>query len=75
MHLLVGWQWIVIGVIAILATFCQTKGGRLVVAVCAVAVLVEAAITLSLMGPFLGTHLMIAAAILIAAGGLTFKIQ
>ena len=70
--LLVGWQWIVVAVIALLAAFTETKLRRVLVVFCGVAVLVEAALTLVHMGVFLGTELMGLAAILIISGGLLF---
>jgi hypothetical protein len=73
MHLLVGWQWIVVGAFALLAAFTQAKSRWLILVFCGLAVLVEAAVTLTLMGVFLGTELMGSAAILIITGGLLYR--
>lgn len=69
-----GWYWIVVGVVALLAAFTETKLGRVLVLWCGVSVLVETSFTLALMGVFLGTELLGAAAILIISGGLLTRV-
>jgi hypothetical protein len=72
MHLLVGWQWIVLAMIALLAVIGEMRLRRVFVLLCGVAVLVEATLTLAQMGVFLGTELMALAAILMIGGGVLF---
>jgi hypothetical protein len=69
MHLLVGWQWIVLGLLALLAVIGEMRLRRALVLLCGVAVLVEAMLTFAQMGVFLGTELMALAAILMIGGG------
>jgi hypothetical protein len=69
-YVLVGWQWIVVGVTALLAGFYETNLRRVLVLFCGAAVLVQAILTFSFMGVFRGTELMVLAAILIGGGGL-----
>jgi hypothetical protein len=69
---LVGWQWIVVGVIAFFAAFRASNLRRVLILFCGFAVLVQAALTYTFMGVFLGTELMLVAAVLISAGGLLF---
>jgi hypothetical protein len=72
-YVLVGWNWIVVAVIALLAAFTEAKLRKVLVLFCGVAVLVETALTLAFMGVFLGTELMGAAALSIISGGLLFR--
>lgn len=70
--LLVGWEWIVIAVIALLAAFNESKLRKVLVLVCGVAVLVETVITLRFIGVFLGNEMIGSAAVLLIIGGLLF---
>ena len=70
---LVGWQWIVVGITALVAGFYETRLRRVLVLFCGFAVLVQAALTFSFMGAFLGTELMVVAALFIGSGGLLFR--
>ena len=71
--LMVGWDWIVVAVVALLAAFTQTTLRKVLVLFCGVAGLLQAALALALMGVFLGTELMFPAAILLIVGGLLFR--
>ena len=71
--LMVGWDWIVVAVVALLAAFTETTLRKVLVVFCGVAGLVQAALALALMGVFLGTELMFPAAILLIVGGLLFR--
>jgi hypothetical protein len=73
MHLLVGWQWIVIAIIVLLAALTDAKLSWALIMFCGAAILVEAGVTLSLMGLFMGTKLLGLAGILIISGGLLFR--
>jgi len=70
--LLVGCDWIVIGVVALLAAFRETKLRKILILFCGVAVLVETGLTLAFIGVFLGNELIGSAALLILCGGLLF---
>lgn len=74
-YVLVGWQWIVVGGTALLAAFYETNLRRVLVLLCGVAMLVQAALTLCFMGVFLGTELMALAAVLMGVGCLLFRAQ
>lgn len=71
--LLVGWDWIVIAMIALVLAFTETKLRKLVVLFCGVAVLVATGLTLAFIGVFLGNELIGSAAVLIIVGGLLFE--
>jgi hypothetical protein len=71
--LMVGWDWIVIAIIALLAAFTQTTLRRVLVLFCGVAGFVQAALALAVMGVFLGTELMFPAAVLLILGGLLLR--
>jgi hypothetical protein len=71
--LLVGWDWIVVAVVALLAAFTETKLRKVLVLLCGVAVLVETGLTLAFIGVFLGNELIGSAALLIICGGLLFR--
>ena len=71
--LMVGWDWIVVAVVALLAAFTETTLRKVLVLFCGVAGLVQAALALALMGVFLGTELMFPASILLIVGGLLFR--
>ncbi len=68
--LLVGWDWIVIAIVALLAAFTETKLRKILVLFCGVAVLVETALTLAFIGVFLGNEMIGSAAVLLMVGGL-----
>jgi hypothetical protein len=72
MHLLVGWQWIVLAMVALLAMSAETNLRAVLILFCGFAVLIEAALTFVNMGVFLGTELMILAAILTIGAGALF---
>jgi len=68
--LLVGWDWIVIAIVALLAAFTETKLRKILVLFCGVAVLVETALTLAFIGVFVGNEMIGSAAVLLLVGGL-----
>ncbi len=71
--LLVGWDWIVIATVALLAAFTETKLRKMLVLFCAAAVLAETALTLAFIGVFVGNELIGSAAVLLLAGGLLIQ--
>jgi len=71
--LMVGWDWIVVAVVALVAAFTETTLRKVLVLFCGAAGLVQAALALALMGVFLGTELMFPGAILLIVGGLLFR--
>jgi hypothetical protein len=70
--LMVGWDWIVVAALALLAAFTRTRLRKPLVLICGVAALVQATLALAHMGVFLGTELMFPAAALLIIGGLLF---
>ncbi len=70
--LALGWHWIVIGVVALLAGFTQTRLRKVLVLFCGFAELFEAAAGASIMGFFIGNEVIGAAALLLICGGLLF---
>ena len=68
--LLVGWDWIVLAIVALLAAFTETKLRKILVLFCGAAVLVETALTLAFIGVFVGSEMIGSAAVLLIVGGL-----
>lgn len=71
--LLVGWDWIVIGIIALVAAFTETKLRKILVLICGFAVLVETGLTLAFIGVFVGNEMIGTAAVLLIVAGLLFQ--
>ena len=71
--LVAGWDWIVIGAIALVAAFTETKLRKVLVLACGVAVLVQTGLTLAFIGFFIGNAMIGLAALLILCGGLLLQ--
>lgn len=69
----VGWDWILLGIIALVAAFKATAARKALVLVCGLGVLIEAVVGAAMMGIFIGNEIIGAAAILIIIGGLLFE--
>lgn len=67
-----GWQRIVIAVVALMAGVTQTRLRKALVLFCGLAVLFEAAAGASMMGFFIGNEMVGAGALLLVCGGLLF---
>ncbi len=68
--LLMGFAWITIAVVTLIAAFTQTRIRRILVLVCGLAVLAEIPIWVRLMGWFIGNEMVLLSGILITFGGL-----
>jgi hypothetical protein len=71
--LLVGWDWIVIAIIMLIAAFAVTKMRKIIVLFCGFALLVAAGVMLAFLGWFLGTYMVLASALMSCCGGLLFR--
>lgn len=69
----VGWDWILLGFIALVAAFKATAARKVLVLVSGLGVFIEAVIGGAIMGIFIGNEMIGAAAILIVIGGLFFE--
>lgn len=69
----VGWDQILLGLIALVAAFKATSARKALVLVCGLGVFIEAAVGAAMMGIFIGNAIIGAAAILITIGGLFFQ--
>lgn len=67
--LIVGWHWLVIAAIAMIAAFLRTSTARAIVLLCAVALIVDGALMAKFLGWFVGTDMILASAVLILCGG------
>ena len=67
--LIVGWHWIVLAAIAVFAVFSRAPVGKIVVLLCALALIFDAALMAAFLGRFLGTGMILASALLILCGG------
>jgi hypothetical protein len=70
--LLVGWDWIVIAIILLIAAFTEARVAKAIVLVCGFALLVQTGVMLAFLGWFVGTDLIFAAALLVVGGGFAF---
>lgn len=71
--LLVGWQWIVTAVVALLAAFTPTRLSKPIILICSIGLLVETALTLKFVGIFIGNAMIGSAALLFLFGGLSIR--
>ena len=69
--LLVGWQWIVTAVVALLVAFAPTRLSKPIILICSIGLLVETALTLKFVGVFIGNEMIGSAALLLLLGGLS----
>ena len=67
--LLVGWNWLAIGILALVAALRNGTSRKLLVLLLGASILVEAGLSLAMMGVFIGNELLAAAAVLLSAGG------
>ena len=71
--LMMGWDWIVIAVVALVATFGETRLRRALVLICALAILAETGLAIAFFGFFIGNEMIGTAGLLIFCGGLLFQ--
>jgi hypothetical protein len=71
--ILVGWNWLAIGLLALLTALRVGTRGRLLIAFLGAAILVETGLSLAMMGVFVGNELLAAAAALLLAGGILLR--
>jgi hypothetical protein len=68
-----GWHWIVVATVALLAGVTETRLRKVLVLICGLSVLIEAGVGASMMGFFIANELIGAAALLLVCGGLLFQ--
>lgn len=73
--ILVGWDWIVISIIVLIAAFSGARARKAILVFCAVALLVSAGIVFHFVGWFIADEMLAAAALLILLGALLFDEQ
>lgn len=71
--LMVGMAWVTIAIVALIAAFTHTRIGRLLVLLCALSLLAEIPVWVSLMGWFIGNEMIALSAALITLGGILFQ--
>lgn len=71
--LLMACDWIVVGVVALVATFLDTRLRKKLVLICGLAILAETALTAAFVGFFIGNELIGGAGLFFLAGGLLFE--
>ncbi len=67
--LLIGWEWIILAIITVIAAFTETAIRKPIVLLCGFSLLVTAAAMVKFVGWFIGTDLTLASAVLIIIGG------
>lgn len=67
------WDWILLGIVALVAAFKAAAARKALVLVCGLGVLIEAVVGAAIMGIFIGNEMIGTAAILIIIGGLLFE--
>ena len=70
---LVGWNWLAIGLLALLAALRAGTPRKLLALFLGASILVQTGLSLAMMGVFVGNELLAAAAALLLAGGLLLK--
>lgn len=70
--LVLGWEWIVLGVIVLIAAFTDTRIRKPVVLIGGFAMLVDAAIMAKLIGWFVGSDMILVPGLLVFLGELAF---
>ncbi|MGA9838118.1 MAG: hypothetical protein WBQ26_12440 [Gemmatimonadaceae bacterium] len=65
----VGWDWVLLGTIAVVAAFKAGASRRTLVLICGFGILTEAVAGAAVMGVFIGNEMIAAAAILTIIGG------
>jgi hypothetical protein len=63
------WSWTVLGLIVLVVTFGQTRLGKLIALIGGFAVLIQAVLTVPMVGFFIGNEMIGAASLLIIVGG------
>jgi len=67
--LLVGWDWILAGIIVLIGSFSATKLGKAIVLICGLSLLGHTAIMVHFLGWFVGAQMIFAAGLLVICGG------
>jgi len=67
--LIVGWHWLIIAAIAMIAAFSRASAAKTIVLLCAVALIVDGAVMARFLGWFVGTDMILVSALLILCGG------
>jgi len=70
--ILVGWDWLVIAIVVLIAAFTGTRARKPILIFCAVGLLVSAAIVFHFLGWFIADEMLAAAGLLILGGALLF---
>lgn len=68
--LLVGWDWLAIAIIALIATFSGARPRKAIIVFCSVALLVSVGIVFHFVGWFIGNEMLAAAGAFMLAGAL-----
>lgn len=68
--LIVGWHWLMIAAIAMIAAFLRASAARAIVLLCAVTLIGDGALMAKFLGWFVGTDMILVSALLILCGGL-----
>jgi hypothetical protein len=67
--LIVGWHWLMIAAIAMIAAFSRARTAKAIVLLCAVTLIVDGALMAKFLGWFVGTDMILVSALLILCGG------
>jgi hypothetical protein len=67
------WSWAVLALIVLVVTFGEARLGKPIALICGFAVLIQAAITVPMVGLFIGNEMIGAASLLIIVGSLLFR--
>lgn len=68
--LMIGFTWIVVAMVTLIAAFTETRIRKTIVLVCGFGLLVQMPVWVERMGWFIGNEMFLAAAVLIVCGGL-----
>lgn len=68
--LMIGWTWIVIAIVTLMAAFSRSQTSKPMILFCGLALLLQIPIWVFLMGWFVGNEMFVLGAVLIVCGGL-----
>lgn len=67
--LIVGWHWLMIAVITMIAAFSRASSAKVIILLCAIVLIVDGAVMAKFLGWFVGTDMIFVSAFLILCGG------
>lgn len=67
------WNWVILAALVLVVTFGEARLGKQIALICGFAVLIQAVLTVPMVGFFIGNEMLGAASLLIIIGGFLFS--